>query len=96
MRVGVDILQPYPGAEFAERLSQIEKLRADLAVFPRARRIFQIDAIGRGVLRNDQQFLDPRGYKFLRLAQHVIGRPRHQVAAQFWDNAKAAAIIATL
>src|ERR1019366_4132552 len=46
MRVGVDILQPHPGAEFAELLCQIEKLRADLAVLPRARGIFQIDAIG--------------------------------------------------
>ena len=38
MRVGVDILQPHPGAELAELLGQVEELRADLAVLPWARR----------------------------------------------------------
>ena len=58
MRVGVDILQPHPGAELAELLCEIEEFGADLTVLPRALGIFDVDTIGRGVLRNDQQFLD--------------------------------------
>src|SRR5882757_5018212 len=46
MRVGVDILQPHPGAELTEFLRQIKELRADLAILPRARGIFQIDPVG--------------------------------------------------
>ena len=38
--------------------------------------------------------LTPAVDQFLRLAQHVIGRPRHQVAAQFRDDAEAAAVVA--
>ena len=61
MRVGVDILQPHPGAELAEFFGEVEEFGADLAVLPRALGIFDIDAVGRGVLRNDQQFLDAGG-----------------------------------
>ena len=94
MRVGVDILQPDPGAELAELLGEVEEFGADLAVLPRALGIFQVDAIGRGVLRDDQQFLDAGLDQPLGLAQHVIGRPRHQIAAQFRDDAEAAAVVA--
>ncbi len=94
MRVGIDILQPHPCAEFAELVCQIKKLRADFAVLPRAPCIFQIDAIGRGVLRNDQQFLHAGADELLRLAQHVARRTRHQVAAKFRDDAEAAAVVA--
>ena len=31
MRVGVDILQPHPGAEFAEFLGEVEEFGADLS-----------------------------------------------------------------
>src|SRR5258706_3904212 len=96
MWIRIDILEPPRGAEFAKRLRQIEEFCADLAVPPRAGAIFQIDAVGRGVLRNDQQLLDPGVDQFLRLAQHVIGLPRDQIATQFWDDAEAATIVATL
>ena len=94
MRVGVDILQPHPYAEFAERLRQIEEFRAHFAVLPAACGIFDIDAISRGILRDDQQFLHARIDQPLGLAQHVIGRARNQVAAQFRDDAEATAIVA--
>ena len=74
MRVGVDVLQPHPGAEFAELLGEIEEFGADLAVLPRAVGVFDIDAVGRGVLRNDEQFLNAGGDEFFRFAQHVVGR----------------------
>ena len=96
VRIGVDVMQPHPDAELAERAGKIEKFRPHLAALPRARRVFEIDAIGRGILRDDQKFLDPGGDQPFGLAQHLVGRPRDQIAAQFRDDAKAAAIVATL
>ena len=86
----------HPDAEFAKRRGKIEEFRPYLAALPGARRVFHIDAIGRGVLGNDQKFLDARGDQLFRLAQHVGGRPRHQIAAQFRDDAEAAAVITAL
>src|ERR1700722_6365883 len=94
MRVGVDILQPHPGAEFAELLGEVEELRAALAIFPGARGVFQIDAIGGSILRNDQQFPDAGADQLFRLTQHIVGGTRHQVAAQFRDDTEAAAVVA--
>ena len=74
-------MQPHPDAELAELARQVEEFRPHLAAFPVARRVFQVDAIGRGVLGNDQEFLDAGGDQPFGLAQHVGGRPRHQVAA---------------
>ena len=96
MRVGVDIMQSHPDTEFAKLPGEVDEFRANLAVLPRACRVFQIDAIGRGVLGNDQEFLDPRSDQPLRLAQHVVGRARDEVAAQFRDDAEAAAVVAAL
>ena len=94
MRVGVDILQPHPGAEFAEFFCEVKEFGANLAILPRAVGIFDIDAVGRGVLRDDEQFLDAGTDQPFRLAQHVIGRARHQIAAQLRDDAEAAAVVA--
>ena len=94
MRVGVDIVQPHPGAELAELLGEVEEFGADLAVAPRALGVFDVDAIGRGVLRDDQQFLDAGLDQPLGLAQHVVGRARDEVAAQLRDDAEGAAVVA--
>ena len=40
--------------------------------------------------------LTPAADQLFRLAQHVVGRARHQVAAQFRDDAEAAAVVAAL
>ncbi len=94
MRIGVDILQANPGAEFAEFARKVVEFRADLAIPPGACGIFQINAVGRGVLRDDKQFLDAGVHQLLGLAQDVVGRTRHQIAAQLRNNAKAAAVVA--
>ena len=59
VRVGIDVVQPHPDAELAERASEIEKFRPHLAALPLARGVFDVDAIGRGILRDDQQLLHP-------------------------------------
>ena len=77
-------------------LGKIDELGAHLAVAPFAGGVFDVEAVGRGVLRDHQQFLDAGFDQPLGLAQHVAGRARHQIAAQFRDDAEGAAIVATL
>ena len=96
MRVGIDVVQPHPDAELAQLARKVEKFCPHLATLPWARRVFDVDAVGRRILRNDEKLLDPGGDQPLGLAQHVGGRPRSQVAAQLRDDAERAAIIATL
>ncbi len=67
-----------------------------LAVPEQARLVFHVDAVGAGVLRDDQQFLDARLGQLFRLAQHVGGRARDQIAAQRRDDAEGAAVVAAL
>ncbi len=57
MRVGIDVVQADPGAELAELLGEVEEARANLAILPQARLILQVDAVGAGVLRDDQDLL---------------------------------------
>ena len=71
MGIGVDVVQPHPGAERAEFARQVEEARRDLALAPAARGIAEVEAVGAGVLRDDQQLLDARLHQFFGLAQHV-------------------------
>ena len=75
VRVGVDVMQPHPDAEFAERRRQIEKARVDLAPAPRARGVFDVETVGRRILRDDEQLLYAGGGEALGFAQHVGGGP---------------------
>jgi hypothetical protein len=96
MRVGVDVVQPHPDAHLAEFLAEIEKLRLDLAIPEQARLVFHVDAVGAGVLRDDQQFLHTGLGEFFGLAQHVSGWARDEVAAERRDDAEGAAVVAAL
>ena len=96
VRIGIDVVQPHPDAERAELAREIEEFRPHLAVLPAARGVFDVDAVGRGVLRDHQQFLDAGRDQPLGLAQHVGGRARDQVAAQLRDDAEGAAVVAAL
>jgi hypothetical protein len=96
MRIGIDVMQPDPDPELAERAGQRDEPGRDLAAFPRARRVFEIDPIGGGVLRDDQELLDARRHQALGFAKHVGGRPGDQVAAQPGDDAERAAVVTTL
>src|SRR3546814_8888074 len=49
------------------------------------------------LFRSDhQQFADAAGHQSLGLAQHLVYRPRHQVAAHRRDDAETATVVAAL
>ena len=94
MRVGVDILQPDPGAERAKLAHDVEKARGDLAVAPRALGVFEVAAIGARVLRDDDELLDARLGEPLGFAQDVARRTRCEAPAQARNDAERAAVVA--
>ena len=96
MRVGIDVVQADPGAELAERRGEVEEAGPHLALAPEARRVFEVDAVGAGVLRDDEELLDARLHEPLGLAQHVAGRAADEIAAQLRDDAERAAVVAAL
>jgi hypothetical protein len=55
-----------------------------------------VDAIGRGVLADHQQFARARCDQLFRLAQHRVDPPAGQLAAQLRDDAEAAGMVAAL
>ena len=58
--------------------------------------VFQVHAIGRCVLADDQEFTDPGIDQPLGLAQHGVSRTRGQLAAHLRNDAEAAAVVAAL
>src|SRR3546814_14085342 len=56
----------------------------------------RIDAIGRSVLTDDEQFLRPRRDQLFGLAQHRVDTAADPFAAQIWDDAEGTAMVAAL
>ena len=46
MRIGIDVVQPHPGAERAERLGKIEEARLQRRALPGAFRILDVETVG--------------------------------------------------
>ncbi len=96
MRVGIDVVQPHPGAEFAQRRGEVGEAGGDVAAAPFAGRVFQVQPVGAGILADHQQLLHPGRDEALRLAQHVARRAAVQPAAQRRNDAEGAGIVAAL
>ena len=96
MGIGIDIVQPDPRPQPAKLARKIVKLRLHIAIAKPARGIADVEPVGAGVLRDDEQLLHPRLHQPGSLAQHLARRARHQVAAQFRDDAEGAAVVAAL
>ena len=60
VRIGVDVVQPHPGAELAQLAREVGHVRADFLALPRARLVADVDAVGRRVLADHQQLLGAR------------------------------------
>ena len=74
VRIGIDIVQANPDAQFAERRGQVVEAGAALHIAPRLRGVFQIDAVGAGVLGNHQDLLHAGAHQLLGFAQHLADR----------------------
>ncbi len=86
----------FGGAQGPEFPRQIGHVGADIATLPLAGLVADIDPVGAGVLRDDEEFLGPRGDQLLSLAQARIDPPARQLAAQIRDDAEGAGVIAAL
>ena len=58
------------------------------------RAVFDIDAVGAGVLRDDQNLFHAGPGQVLGFSEHVADRARYQRAAQRGDDAEGAAVVA--
>src|ERR1700722_6924654 len=94
MRVGVDILQPDPGAERTQFAGDVEKACGALPVAPQALGVSEVKAVSARVLRDDNELLDARLDQPLSLAQHVAGGARGEPSTQARNNAEGATVIA--
>ena len=96
VRIGIDVMKPDPGAELAQLAGEVGHVGADFFAFPRPCFVAEVDAVGAGVLADDQQLLRARSDEFLRFAQDRVRAAADEVAAQVRDDAERAAMIAAL
>ncbi len=100
MGVGIDIVEANPAVhrrhDLAQFAGEVGHVGDDLLPLPHARFAADVDAIGRGVLADHQQFLRPRLDQLFSLAQDRVGAAADQVAAQRRDDAEGAAMVAPL
>ncbi|MNF61163.1 hypothetical protein D3C84_427990 [compost metagenome] len=94
VRVGVDVVQAYPYTEGAERFAQLQHAGFHRLAVPEVGLVFDVHAIGAGVLGDDQDFLDASLDQALGFAQDFADRAAHQLAAHGRDDAEAAAVVA--
>jgi hypothetical protein len=95
-RVGIDVMQPHPDAEFGQRLAQFAQPGAQRPPADEAGAVLQVDAVGAGVLRDHQQLAHARFGERSRLLQHIADRPADQRTAQRRDDAEGATVVAAL
>ncbi len=96
VRIGIDVVQAHPGAELAKRCAQILEARRQRAALPLALRVLEVEAVGARVLADDQELLHAGFDETLGLGHHVRRRAARKIAAQGWDDAEGAAVVAAL
>ena len=98
VRIRIDVVQSHPRAvrlgQPAQCVDQVEHPRLQRLAVPEAGAVANVDAVGTGVLADDQQLLHAGIEQALRFGQHVADRPRHQVAAHRRNDAERAAVVA--
>src|SRR5262249_32033450 len=93
---GIVVMQENPDAEIPDSLGNVEKPGSDLASLPFACGIFNVAAVSRSVLRDDEELLDPGGDETLGFAQDVASRSRHETSSQLGNDAERTTIVAAL
>ncbi len=67
VRIGIYIVQAHPDPEFAQAFSQFVHAGFQRTTVPESGAVFNVHAIGAGVLRDDQQFLHAGPHQALGL-----------------------------
>ena len=96
VRIGIDIVQPHPYAETAERLREFDHARLERLASPEAGTVLHVHAVGAGILRDDEQLAHAALYQVFRLLHHLADVAAHEVAAHGGDDAECAAVVAAL
>ena len=91
-------MQPHPSAvrlgDLTQRADQLQHPRLHGLAVPETSAVLDVDAIGRRVLADHQQFFHATFEQGLGFAQHIADRPGHEVAAHRRDDAERTAMIA--
>ena len=96
VRIRVDVVQPHPRAELAERRGKIGDACGDRPAAPLRLLVFHVDAVRARVLRDHEQLAHAGTHEALGLTEHVACGPADEIAAQARNDAEAAAVIAAL
>ena len=94
MRVGVNIVQPDPHAEFSQPFGQAFEITGHQPVAPEITAVLQIHAICGGILRYHQQFPDAGRNQLFSLAQNFARMAADQPPPHGGDNAEGAFMVA--
>ena len=87
-----DALARPQAAQFA---GEVRHMRPHLAPLPLAWLVPRINAISRGILRNNQKLFGASSDQFLRLTQHRVNPATCKLSAQRGNDAEGAAVVAT-
>ena len=93
-RVGVDIVQPHPGPEFAQRSGQLEHPGTQRTPAPESGSVTDVNPVSTRILRDHQQLTHARAHQILGLGHHIANRAADQITAHLRDDAKGTAMVA--
>ena len=94
VRVRIDVVQAHPDTELRQLFAQANHAGFDRHAVVEAAAMFDINAVGGGVLRDHQQLFDPGIGQAFGFRQHFANRTADQIAAHGRDDAEGAAMVA--
>src|SRR6056297_2530743 len=92
--IGVDVVQPHPGLQLGQFADKVVHTGLDFPALPVVGLVARVDAVGAGVLADDQQFAHAAIDQLLGFLQHHADGPADQVAAHGRNDAEPAAMVA--
>ena len=93
MRVRVDVVQTDPDTQLRQLFAQADHAGFYRRAVVKAGAMLHIDAVGGGILRDNQQLFDAGIGQAFGFGQHFTNRTADKVAAHRRDNAEGAAMV---
>ena len=93
VRVRVDVVQTDPDTQFRQLFAQADHAGFNRRAVVKAGAMLHIDAVGGGILRDNQQLFDAGIGQAFGFGQHFTNRTADKVAAHRRDNAEGAAMV---